>query len=89
MKKASLSELRGDLPRYLREANREGVVITRRGKPVGVLIGFTSDDDWMDYILENHPAVAKRVARASEDIRAGKGIRLEDLDAVLEKDGDA
>jgi prevent-host-death family protein len=87
MKRVSLSQVKAKLSLCLREANREHVIVTRHGRPVGVLIGFTSDDDWLDYLMENHPAVAKRVARAREDIRAGKGIRLEDLDAVLEKEG--
>ena len=40
MKKIALSEIKDDLSRYLRLATREDVVITRHGKPAGVLIGF-------------------------------------------------
>jgi hypothetical protein len=28
-------------------------VITRHGKPAGVLIGFESEEDWFDYRLEH------------------------------------
>jgi len=42
-----LSELRDDLSRFLREAASEEIVITRNGKPAGVLIGFGSDGEWL------------------------------------------
>jgi prevent-host-death family protein len=81
MKKVSLSVVKDDLSRYLHVAEREDVVITRHGKPAGVLIGFSSEDDWFDYRLENDPRFLERIARARADLRAGKGVRLEDLGA--------
>jgi prevent-host-death family protein len=53
MKEVPLSEIKDDLSRYLREAERENIVITRHGKPVGILIGFESEDDWFEYRLEH------------------------------------
>ena len=38
-----LSEVRNDLSRFLREAEKQNIVITRHGKPVGALIGFESE----------------------------------------------
>ena len=55
MKKAALSEVKDDLSRFLRVAEKEEVLITRHGRPAGVLIGFESEDDWFDYRLENDP----------------------------------
>jgi prevent-host-death family protein len=78
MKKIALSEVKDDLSRYLRLAAREDVVITRHGKPAGVLIGFESEDDWFDFRLENDPRFHERIAKARESLRAGRGIRLED-----------
>ena len=46
MKKVALSEVKDDLSRYLHVAEKEDVVITRHGKPAGILIGFQSEDDW-------------------------------------------
>lgn len=57
MKTAALSAVKDDLSRYLRVAEKGQVVITRHGKPAGVLIGFSSDDDWFDYKLENDPGI--------------------------------
>ena len=78
-KAVALSEVKDDLSKYLRLAEREDIVITRRGKPAGVLIGFKSDDDWFDYRLENDPLFLKRTERARASLRAGHGVRLEDL----------
>lgn len=79
MKKIALSEVKDDLSRYLRIAQKEEVVITRHGKPAGVLIGFESEDDWFDYRLENDPRFLQRIESARSSIRSGKGIRIEEL----------
>ena len=42
MKEVPLSEVKDDLSRFLREAETQDVVITRHGKPAGVLIGFAT-----------------------------------------------
>ena len=80
VKEVPLAELKDDLSRFLREAETDEIVITRHGKPAGVLIGFASDDDWFDYRLENDPRFLNRVADARRSLRAGKGTKLEDLD---------
>lgn len=79
MKKIPLSKIKDDLSRYLHRAEGEEIVITRHGKPAGVLLGFGSEDDWFDYRLEHDETFLRRVDKARADIRAGKGIRLEDL----------
>ncbi len=79
MKKVPLSEVKDDLSRLLREAEKQEIVITRHGKPAGVLIGFESEDDWFEYRLENDPRFLRRIAKARESLKAGRGIRLEDL----------
>jgi prevent-host-death family protein len=71
--------VKDDLSRYLRVAAGEEILITRHGRPAGVLIGFESEDDWLEYRLENHPEFLARVTAARAALRAGKGVRLEDL----------
>lgn len=80
MKEVALSQMKDDLSRYLRMAEKEGIVITRHGKAAGVLIGFESEDDWFDYRLENDAGFLDRIAQARASLRAGRGIRLEDAD---------
>lgn len=81
MREVPLSKVRDDLSRYLREAETEVIVITRHGKPAGVLIGFESEDDWFDYRLENDPRFLHRIEQARASARAGRGIRLEDIES--------
>ena len=79
MEKVTVSEMKDDLSRYLRLAEKEEIVITRHGKPADVLIGFGSEDEWFDYRLENDPWFLKRIESARKSLRAGEGIRLEDV----------
>jgi prevent-host-death family protein len=79
MKKVALSEVKDDLSRFLRLAEGEDIVITRHGKPAGILIGFKSEDDWFDYRLENDPRFLRRVAAARRSLRAGRGIALQNI----------
>jgi prevent-host-death family protein len=80
MKQVPLSEVKDDLSHFLREAEKQDIVITRHGKPAGVLIGFQSDDDWFEYRLESDPRFLRRIAKARKSLRAGRGVRLEDVE---------
>jgi len=79
MKQIALSEVKDDLSKYLRLAETEEIIITKHGKPAGILVGFASEDDWFDYKLEHDPRFLQRIARARESLRDGKGVRLEEL----------
>jgi prevent-host-death family protein len=79
MIRVKLSEVKDRLSEYLRVAETEQVVITRHGKPAGVLVGFATEDDWFDYRLENDLRFLARVAAARQSLREGKGVPIEDL----------
>ncbi len=79
MRQAALAEVKDDLSRFLRLAETQEILITRHGKPAGVLIGFESEEDWFEYRVEHHPEFLRRVAAAREALRNGRGIRLDDL----------
>jgi prevent-host-death family protein len=79
MKQVALSEIKDDLSKYLRLAESEEIIITRHGKPAGVLVGFTSEDDWFDYKLEHDPRFLQRIAQARTSLLAGKGVELEEV----------
>ena len=59
-----MSEIKDDLSRFLREAETREIMITRHGKPAGVLIGFESEEDWFEYRLEHDPRFLRRVEQA-------------------------
>ncbi|HEX4965255.1 MAG TPA: type II toxin-antitoxin system prevent-host-death family antitoxin [Thermoanaerobaculia bacterium] len=80
MKKIALQEARDELPKYLRLAEEEDVVITEDGRPAGILIGFRTEEDWQDYQLENTPRFLQMIAESRQEIREGRGVRLEDIE---------
>jgi prevent-host-death family protein len=75
----ALSELKDGFSKFLRLAEDEGIVITRHGKPAGVLVGFGSEEDWFDYRLETEPHFLERIAKARASLKSGRGVKLEDL----------
>lgn len=85
MKQVALAELKDHLSNYLRAVEKEQIVITRHGKPAGVLIGFGSEDDWFEYKLENDPRFLSRTAKARESIRGRRGIPWEEIQAEQER----
>ena len=80
MKQIALSDVKDDLSKYLHAAEHEEIVITRHGKPAGILIGFRSEDDWFEYRLERDPRFLRRIETARKSLRAGRGIKFEDID---------
>lgn len=78
-KHVALAEVKDDLSKYLRLAVDEEIVITRHGRPAGILIGFASEEDWFEYRLEHHPEFLRRIEEARIAFRAGQGIPLRDL----------
>ena len=79
MKTVAINEVKDDLSKFLRLAEKETIVITRHGKPAGVLIGFEDEDAWFEYKLENDTRFLARVERARKAFREGKGLYLENL----------
>ena len=75
----ALAKVKDDLSRYLKLAADQEILITRHGRPAGVLIGFESEEDWFEYRLENHPEFLQRVQEARQALRAGLGTRLENV----------
>jgi len=50
------------------------------GKPASVLGGFATEDNWIDYRLENDPRFLARIPTARESLRVGRGVRIEELE---------
>jgi prevent-host-death family protein len=75
----ALAAVKDDLSKYLRLAVDEEILITRHGRPAGILIGFESEDDWFEYRLEHHPEFLRRIEEARGALRAGHGVPLRDV----------
>lgn len=79
MKTHTMAEAKNDICRIIREAEKDGVLITRHGRPAALVIGFHDEDDWFDYRLEHDERFLRRIARARKDIREGRFVPLDDL----------
>lgn len=84
MKRVALAEVKDHLSEFLNQAAEEEVVITRHGRPAGVLIGFAGEDDWFDYRLENDPRFVARIERARQSIRAGESMPWDEVKELAE-----
>lgn len=79
MKYVPFAQVKDHLSKYLVEAGEDQIVITKHGKPAGVLTGFATEDDWFDFRLENDPRFLKRIQESRASIRAGQGIPWEQV----------
>ncbi len=77
---AALSELKDHLSSYVKNSIREEVIITNHGRPVGVLMGFANEDEYIEYRLLNDPHFVKMINQARKESREGKVTRIEDLE---------
>ena len=77
----ALAKVKDELSHYLRLAASQEIVITRHGRPAGILIGFDSEEAWFEYRLEHHPEFLARIQTARAAIRRREGVRLEDIPA--------
>jgi prevent-host-death family protein len=80
LRRVPLSEIKNDLSRFLREAEGDHIVITRNGNPAELLIGFVSEDDWLDNQLENDPRFLRRIESPRNSLREGRCVKIEDIE---------
>ncbi len=79
MRRIPLSQVKDNLSELLKTAGKDEIIITRHGKPAGVLTGFDTEDDWFEYRLTHDPHFLARIDAARKNIKSGKGVKLEDL----------
>src|SRR5277367_2673536 len=78
----SVKDLRPSLPAVmdLVEKRLERFIVTRRGKPVGVLLGVEDFEGLLETIdIMKDPALLKRLKRASAEVKAGKTRSLDEI----------
>jgi hypothetical protein len=76
-----LSQIGDRLGHFLHDAEQQEILIMRRRRSAGVLIGFASEEDWFDYQLETDPRFERGIEAARRSLRSGQGVKLEDIDA--------
>ncbi|NJN59041.1 MAG: type II toxin-antitoxin system Phd/YefM family antitoxin [Leptolyngbyaceae cyanobacterium SL_5_9] len=81
MKQVPIDEIKNDLSGYLQIAERESVVITRDGQPVGILIGLEDAEDFWEELMMCDPRFEAEIAQARQSLKEGKGTRIEEMKA--------
>ena len=78
MKMANTVELKNKTNELLRRVvSGEPVIITLKGKPAAAITPLT-EDGLEDFIIENSSSIRKKIAKAEEDIKAGRVVSLDD-----------
>jgi prevent-host-death family protein len=72
MKTASIADMKAHFSAYIRQSEKGPVVVTRKGRPVGVLLGVKDEDEIERLILGYTPRLRPLVEAWEEQIRAGK-----------------
>jgi prevent-host-death family protein len=85
MKIASVADIKAHFSAYLRAAGRGPVVVTKSGKPAGVLLAIDDEEELERLVLAYSPRLRIILDAARQRIRAGAGIRHEDLWQELER----
>ncbi len=76
MKFANVRALKNKTSEILRQAERETVVITSRGKPRAIIRAVT-EADLEDYLLEHSPAFLKALEEARREYLRHGGVSVE------------
>lgn len=78
MKIANTVELKNKANELLKKViSGEPVIITLKGKPAAAITPLT-EDGLEDFIIENSSAIRKKIAKAEEDMKAGRVVSLAD-----------
>ena len=85
MKIASVADVKARLSAYLKASTRGPVVITKNGKPVGVLLSVGDDDELERLLMACSPKLRSILDRARERMRQGAGIPHEKFWADVER----
>ena len=80
---APLNEVKDSFSEFVNRACKEQVLVTRHGRPAAIIIGFASEDDWIDYRLEHDERFVQRMAESRAQAASGKWRTLDDIESDL------
>lgn len=84
MKIASVADVKAQFSAYLRESERGPIVVTRNGKPVGILLGAADEDELERLILVHSARFQKLIEKSRKQIREGRGIPFDQFWSELD-----
>jgi prevent-host-death family protein len=74
MRAASVTEIAADFALYLKASEQEPIVVTRRGRPVAVLLRAGTQEDLERLLMGHSPKLQAILEAARKRFRAGAGI---------------
>jgi prevent-host-death family protein len=85
MKIASVADVKAKLSAYLRGSQEGPVVVTRNGKPVGVLLSVEDEEELERLLLAYSPRFRKIILAARNQIQSTGGISHREFWKEIEK----
>ncbi len=82
----SIRDLRPGLSNIIKKINQkfERYVITRHGKPEVVMMSYEDYESILETLeIESDKVLMKRLKKAKEDLKAGKGSSLDEINKEL------
>lgn len=71
MKVASIAEIKARFSAFLKASEAGPVVVTRKGRPVAMLVGFTEKDETEQLLMACSPKLQAILERSRRQIRNG------------------
>jgi PHD/YefM family antitoxin component YafN of YafNO toxin-antitoxin module len=86
MKVASVAEMEDDFSAYLKVSQRMPVVVTRKGKPVAILLKAQSPGELERTLMGHSPKLQEILEAARRRFRTGKGTSHEQFWKEIDAD---
>ena len=84
MKIASVANVKAHFSAYIEKCKDGPVIVTKRGRPVAVLVSMLEDDELEHFILAHTPRFRRLLDAAEKRIRQTGGVNHDDFWASLE-----
>ena len=84
MKIASVADVKAHFSAYIEKCKGGPVIVTKRGRPVAVLVSMLEDDELERLILAHTPRFRRLLDAAEKRIRQTGGVNHDDFWASLE-----
>ena len=84
MRIAPMADVKAHFSAYIQKCEEGPVIVTKRGRPVAVLVSMLEDDELERFILAHTPRFRRLLDAAEERIRQTGGVKHDDFWASLE-----
>lgn len=84
MRIASVADVKAHFSAYIEKCQDGPVIVTKRGRPVAVLLSMLEEDELERLILAHTPRFRRLLDAAEERIRQTGGVKHDDFWASLE-----